>query len=107
MQVIGAMRNYLEVVSVILLCEVKAWMKEMAEFVNSLDSKYCLTVGLEGFYGPTTPDKAMCFPDLKLQSNCVDRQRCVGFEVLEEKDLTRSPSHSWWKRLKMVFGVDA
>ncbi|XP_042518847.1 mannan endo-1,4-beta-mannosidase 2 [Macadamia integrifolia] len=33
------------------------WIEEMAGFVKSIDKKHLLTVGLEGFYGPTSPGK--------------------------------------------------
>eukprot|EP01018_Ginkgo_biloba_P010213 Gb_33018 [translate_table: standard] len=36
---------------------LQAWITEMAEFVKSIDYNHLLTVGLEGFYGPTTPEK--------------------------------------------------
>ncbi|KAJ8476438.1 hypothetical protein OPV22_020165 [Ensete ventricosum] len=36
---------------------VTAWVKEMAAYTKSIDSKHLLQVGFEGFYGSTTPDK--------------------------------------------------
>lgn len=38
--------------------ETQAWIEEMAEHVKAIDKKHLLTVGLEGFYGPTSsPEK--------------------------------------------------
>ncbi|OVA17311.1 Glycoside hydrolase [Macleaya cordata] len=36
---------------------VKAWIQEMAIHVKSIDPKHLLEIGLEGFYGPSTPDR--------------------------------------------------
>ncbi|XP_058070772.1 mannan endo-1,4-beta-mannosidase 6-like [Magnolia sinica] len=37
---------------------LQAWIAEMAAFIKSLDQKHLLTVGLEGFYGPKTSERA-------------------------------------------------
>ncbi|KAG6521082.1 hypothetical protein ZIOFF_018148 [Zingiber officinale] len=34
--------------------EAQEWIEEMAEHVKAIDKKHLLTVGLEGFYGPTS-----------------------------------------------------
>lgn len=36
---------------------LQTWINEMAKFIKSLDGRHLLTVGLEGFYGKTTPNK--------------------------------------------------
>lgn len=37
-------------------------MKEMAANVKSIDGKHLLEIGLEGFYGGTTPEKKQYNP---------------------------------------------
>lgn len=34
---------------------LQRWIEEMAAYVKSIDKKHLLTVGTEGFYGPTSP----------------------------------------------------
>eukprot|EP00250_Pteridium_aquilinum_P002127 c12333_g1_i1 orf=427-1716(+) len=36
---------------------LQGWIEEMAAYAKSLDQKHLLTVGLEGFYGQSTPEK--------------------------------------------------
>lgn len=36
---------------------LQAWIEEMATYAKSLDKQHLLTVGLEGFYGFSTPEK--------------------------------------------------
>lgn len=39
--------------------ELQRWMEEMSAYVKSIDKKHLLTVGTEGFYGPTSPQEKL------------------------------------------------
>ncbi|BBH09096.1 Glycosyl hydrolase superfamily protein [Prunus dulcis] len=41
---------------------LQQWVTEMAAHVKSIDSEHLLEIGLEGFYGETTPDKKQYNP---------------------------------------------
>lgn len=40
---------------------LQSWLQGMATYIKSLDPHHALTVGLEGFYGPSTPGKQSGF----------------------------------------------
>ncbi|KAL0557289.1 hypothetical protein IC582_005815 [Cucumis melo] len=46
---------------------LQGWIQEMAVFVKSMDPKHLLEVGLEGFYGPSTPNRVQFNPNTYAQ----------------------------------------
>ncbi|RVX00717.1 Mannan endo-1,4-beta-mannosidase 6 [Vitis vinifera] len=47
--------------------KLQSWIQEMAVYVKSMDPKHLLEIGLEGFYGPSTPDKVQVNPNTYAQ----------------------------------------
>ncbi|XP_057458645.1 mannan endo-1,4-beta-mannosidase 6-like [Lotus japonicus] len=43
--------------------KLQEWIKEMAFFVKSIDTKHLVEIGLEGFYGPSTPQRFQVNPN--------------------------------------------
>ncbi|XP_019464057.1 PREDICTED: mannan endo-1,4-beta-mannosidase 6 isoform X1 [Lupinus angustifolius] len=42
---------------------LQEWIKEMAFYVKSIDPKHLLEIGVEGFYGPSTPQRVQLNPN--------------------------------------------
>ncbi|KAI0501830.1 hypothetical protein KFK09_016775 [Dendrobium nobile] len=42
---------------------LQTWIEEMAQFVKSVDPIHLLEIGVEGFYGPSTPEKLQQNPN--------------------------------------------
>ncbi|KAI8559531.1 hypothetical protein RHMOL_Rhmol04G0180800 [Rhododendron molle] len=42
--------------------KIQAWIEEMAVYAKSIDPKHLLEIGLEGFYGPSTPNRVRYNP---------------------------------------------
>ncbi|KAG6643587.1 mannan endo-1,4-beta-mannosidase 6-like [Carya illinoinensis] len=47
--------------------KLQEWIQEMTAYVKSMDPKHLLEIGLEGFYGPSTPDRVQFNPNTYAQ----------------------------------------
>ncbi|KAK6943351.1 Glycoside hydrolase, family 5 [Dillenia turbinata] len=47
--------------------KLQSWIQEMAIYVKSMDPKHLVEIGLEGFYGPSTPNRYQFNPNTYAQ----------------------------------------
>nr|CAN71607.1 hypothetical protein VITISV_015565 [Vitis vinifera]CAN71993.1 hypothetical protein VITISV_023481 [Vitis vinifera] len=50
---------------------LNGWIQEMASFVKSIDSNHLLTVGMEGFYGDSMPEKKAINPGYQVGTDFI------------------------------------
>ncbi|WOG97542.1 hypothetical protein DCAR_0416883 [Daucus carota subsp. sativus] len=50
---------------------VNGWVQEMASLVKSVDNKHLLTIGMEGFYGDTMPEKKQFNPGYQVGTDYI------------------------------------
>ncbi|KAM0954082.1 putative mannan endo-1,4-beta-mannosidase [Dioscorea sansibarensis] len=50
---------------------VHAWVEEMADYTKSIDNKHLLDIGMEGFYGDSTPDKKQYNPGYQVGTDFI------------------------------------
>ncbi|XP_052190647.1 mannan endo-1,4-beta-mannosidase 5-like [Diospyros lotus] len=61
---------------------IYAWVQEMAAYVKSLDNKHLLEVGMEGFYGDSTPDREQVNPGYQVGTDFITNN------IISEIDFT-------------------
>ncbi|CAI0392350.1 unnamed protein product [Linum tenue] len=59
---------------------IQAWITEMAWFVKSIDRNHLLEAGLEGFYGPSTPQRMNVNPPVQVGTDFVANNRVSGID---------------------------
>eukprot|EP00252_Welwitschia_mirabilis_P001888 TRINITY_DN11856_c0_g2_i4.p1 TRINITY_DN11856_c0_g2~~TRINITY_DN11856_c0_g2_i4.p1 ORF type:complete len:404 (-),score=68.70 TRINITY_DN11856_c0_g2_i4:107-1318(-) len=62
---------------------LKRWTKEMAKYIKQIDRNHLVTIGLEGFYGPTTPEKFKINPGNWAQTLGSDFILCSEVEEID------------------------
>ncbi|XP_034677432.1 mannan endo-1,4-beta-mannosidase 5-like [Vitis riparia] len=50
---------------------INGWIQEMASYVKSIDSNHLLTVGMEGFYGDSMPEKKAINPGYQVGTDFI------------------------------------
>ncbi|OWM74641.1 mannan endo-1,4-beta-mannosidase 7 [Punica granatum] len=59
---------------------IQAWVMEMASFVKSIDRKHLLEIGLEGFYGRSTPQRKRVNPSIDIGTDFIANNRIPGID---------------------------
>ncbi|PVH33482.1 hypothetical protein PAHAL_8G010400 [Panicum hallii] len=63
---------------------LQAWIEEMASYVKSIDPVHLLEIGVEGFYGPSTPELLHVNPDAysgTVGTDFIRNHRAVGIDL--------------------------
>ncbi|KAF7154603.1 hypothetical protein RHSIM_Rhsim01G0197400 [Rhododendron simsii] len=58
----------------------KDWITEMAAYVKSIDKNHLLEIGLEGFYGDSTPEKKQFNPGYQVGTDFISNNRIPGID---------------------------
>ncbi|XP_051143874.1 putative mannan endo-1,4-beta-mannosidase 9 [Andrographis paniculata] len=63
---------------------LQEWASEMSAYVKSLDPKHLLEIGLEGFYGESTPQKKLANPGYEVGTDFIanNRLRLIDFATI-------------------------
>lgn len=59
---------------------IQAWITEMASYVKSIDRNHLLEAGLEGFYGPSTPQRKRVNPNLDIGTDFIANNQIPGID---------------------------
>nr|XP_017254126.1 PREDICTED: mannan endo-1,4-beta-mannosidase 7 [Daucus carota subsp. sativus] len=59
---------------------IQAWISEMASHVKSIDRNHLLEAGLEGFYGPSTPQRKALNPAYEIGTDFIANNRIPGID---------------------------
>lgn len=73
------------------------WIEEMTAYVKSIDKKHLLTVGLEGFYGPTNPKRLNVNPAPWAATLGSDFIRNSNISTVDFASVHIYPDH-WFKK---------
>eukprot|EP00249_Psilotum_nudum_P005232 c18687_g1_i1 orf=613-1914(+) len=79
---------------------LQAWLEDMASYIKSIDCKHLLTVGLEGFYGQSTPEKFKENPGEWAKNLGSDFIRHSKIDLIDFASVHAYPD-SWVPRLNM------
>ncbi|CAO2153497.1 unnamed protein product [Urochloa humidicola] len=63
---------------------LQAWIEEMASYVKSIDPVHLLEIGVEGFYGPSTPELLHVNPDAysgTVGTDFIRNHRALGIDL--------------------------
>ncbi|KAK6939480.1 Glycoside hydrolase, family 5 [Dillenia turbinata] len=59
---------------------LEAWITEMASYLKSIDGAHLLEVGLEGFYGESSPEKQQYNPNFQVGTDFIAHNQIPGID---------------------------